>query len=193
MPTSFACELIGNETPSKKTKPETPNKKLVNSATGGKRFVIDDSDSEEKQIDMKTEAGVTALEKAYYERELEQAQGKLVLLAAALHGTWTLLGAYSERMVEWSAVYRKWAKGADDANVAEFQKCMDALSDNRDLNNALLLKANAIFNEISDAIPALERITLDDETFNEWRSAMPKGFEKLIEKEGATLISTSLG
>ena len=86
----------------------------------------------------------------YYEKKLAQAQGKVELLASALHGTWNMLSRYSERMVGWSSVYRKWAKGAkDDANVSEFQKCIQGLSDNRDLDNFLLTNADTTFNEIS--------------------------------------------
>lgn len=42
-------------------------------------------------------------EKAHYEEQLVQAQGKVVLLAASLNGMWTLLGEHGERMGEWTA------------------------------------------------------------------------------------------
>ena len=43
---------------------------------------------------------------------------------------------------------------------------MEDLSDSKDLNNTLLIKSNAIFNEISNPFPALDDISLDDDTFN---------------------------
>ena len=97
-----------------------------------------------------TRATTDKLPARYYEKKLAQAQGKVELLASALHGTWNMLSRYSERRVGWSSVYRKWAKGAkDDANVSEFQKCIQGLSDNRDLDNFLLTNADTTFNEIS--------------------------------------------
>ena len=59
---------------------------------------------------------------------------------------------------------------------------MEDLSDSKDLNNTLLIISNAIINEISNAFPALDGITLDDDTFNTWRNAIPKHLEKSIEK-----------
>ena len=59
---------------------------------------------------------------------------------------------------------------------------MEDLSDSKDLNNTLLITSNAIFNEICNAFPALDGITLDDDTFNTWRNAIPKHLEKSIEK-----------
>ena len=62
-------------------------------------------------------------------------------------------------MAEWSSVYRKWEKGPDDkANVSEFKKHIEGLSDNKHLTKSLLTKANMTFNEASHAYPALDRI-----------------------------------
>ena len=59
---------------------------------------------------------------------------------------------------------------------------MEDLSDSKDLNNTLRMKSNAIFNEISNAFPALDRITLDDDMFDTWRNAIPEHLDKSIKK-----------
>ena len=70
-----------------------------------------------------------------------------------------MLNQYTERMAEWSSVYREWEKGLDDkANVSEFKKHIEGLSDNKHLTKSLLTKANMTFNEASHAFPALDRI-----------------------------------
>ena len=43
------------------------------------------------------------------------------------------------------------------------------------------------FNEMSHAFPVLDRITLDDETFNAWQEAAPKRLGKLFEKGNKTV------
>jgi hypothetical protein len=157
------------ETPTKKTKPETPTKTpklvLLDSASGGKRFALDEDSDKEATPD-------------HIYNDLERAQGKVVLLASALHNTWSLLGRYSERMTEWSAVCRLWAKQSPD-DKEEFQTYMANLSDNRELNNILLIKANTLYDEIARAFPAMERITRDD--LDDWRDTMPEGLNKLFE------------
>ena len=80
----------------------------MDSRTGGKRFAVpeSESDSDDKEIDvdkLQTEIPALKLDNAHYEKKLEQAQGKLVLLATALHGTWNILNRYTERMAEWSS------------------------------------------------------------------------------------------
>ena len=163
----------------------SPSTRIISSATGVNRFAIDDSDSEETQDNVKdllNQIENLKLEKASYERELRQAQGKVVLLAASLHSVWNVLGAYSERLTEWSSVFKKWEKGPGGTNAEEFKNAMKGLKDNRSFNNRLLMKVNKTFNDLSNAFPALDRITLDDDKFDTWRNARPTLFEKLIEE-----------
>ena len=80
---------------------------------------------------------------------------------------WNILGDYSERMQQWTSVFRKWKKGLGDyKNTEDFKNGMDGLSDNKDFNNSLLKKVNAMFNKIYTCFPALDWITLDDDAFN---------------------------
>ena len=165
-----------------KTEPQpSPPTKVIDSASGGKRFVVDDSDTDEKQsnTDLLAELAALRQEKAQCDDQLQQAQGKVVLLAAALHSTWNILGGYRERMAEWTGLVRRWTKGADKQVL---DNLMDNLADNKEVNNALLKRANATYDEISAFFPALDRITMDDKTFDAWRNETPKRLEKLIEK-----------
>ena len=188
-----AKSATATSTPAKEPKTEddkdpnpSPSTRIISSATGGKRFAIDESDSEETPDNVKdllAQVESLKLENAHYKEELGQAQGKVVLLAASLHSVWNVLGAYSERMTEWSSVFKKWEKGPVGANVDEFKTAISGLKDNKSFNNGLLMRVNKILNKLSYAFPALDRITLTDDEFNMWRNAKPSSFKKLIEEK----------
>ena len=63
---------------------------------------------------------------------------------------------------------------------------MGNLTDNKDVNNTLRSKANAIYDEISAISPTLDRITLDDDKFNAWRNMTPDNLHNLIVLPGSS-------
>ena len=162
-----------------KSEPQSSPANVIDSNWGGKRFVIDDSDTDEQQGNA---AELTALkeEKARHEDQLQQAQGKVVLLAAALHSTWNVLQTYGERMADWTGVIRSWTK---ERKTEHLDNLLGNLTDNSEVNKTLRRKINAIYDEVAAMFPALDRITLDDEAFNAWREMTPQHLEKLIEKD----------
>ena len=71
---------------------------------------------------------------------------------------------------------------------------MGNLTDNKDVNNTLMRKANAIYDEISAISPTLDRITLDDDKFNAWRNMTPDNLRNriLLPRSSEKDISTFL-
>ena len=62
-----------------------------------------DSESEEKEVNVEellADLAALRLENKHYDKDLEQAQGKVILLAAALHSTCNLFGEDRESMVQ---------------------------------------------------------------------------------------------
>ena len=160
----------------------SPSAQVIDSATGGRRFLIEESASPEKQdgvADLLATIAILREEKAQCERQLAQAQGKVVLLAASLNGMWRLLFEYGERMGEWTGFMRRWVGKADQETL---DSLINNLKDNSKVDKALRKRANVIMDGITAYCPTLDRITLDEDKFNEWRDRSPEQYEKLFKK-----------
>ena len=86
-------------------------------------------------------------------------------------------------MAEWTGFVRRWEKAPE--NRQSLDNLMSNLTDNREVNQGLRKRTNAIFDALTCHFPALDRVTRDDKVFDQWRLAVPEkgSLEKLFEKE----------
>ena len=112
-------------------------------------------------IEMLTDLNALKLENSHLKKEMDQAQGKVVLLASVLHTTWHLISRYSERVRKWTSIHSKWSKEAERGSK-EFTDLMEEMGDNKELNKEVLGQANSAVNELANAF---ETALSPDNTF----------------------------